>query len=121
MRDGAMSLRQLLFDTRRDCIAIGYFRFRIAATIAATVPIAAPMAANIETVTPVCCSIVGSLRFPFSVPSAMMSQYAAGFSNELDGTLRYRSRASYVWRYSCAGTASSEPMTPPTLLPGMTS
>lgn len=52
-RDGAKSLRQLLFDTRRDCIAIGYFLFLIAATIAATAPIAAPMAANIETVTPV--------------------------------------------------------------------
>lgn len=49
MRDGAMSLRQLLFDTRCDCIAIGYFLFLIAATIAATAPIAAPIAAKIDT------------------------------------------------------------------------
>ena len=53
-RGGATSLHQLLFDTWRDCIAIGYFLFLIAATIAATAPIAAPMTANIETVTPVC-------------------------------------------------------------------
>ena len=48
---------------------VSHFLFLIAATIAATAPIAAPMAANIETVTHVCCSIVSSLRFPFSVPS----------------------------------------------------
>lgn len=51
MRDGAMSLRQLLFDTRRDCIAIDYFRFLIAATIVAIAPIAAPIAAKIDTET----------------------------------------------------------------------
>lgn len=48
-RDGAMSLRHLLFDIRRDCIAIDYFRFMIAATIADTAPIAAPIAAKIDT------------------------------------------------------------------------
>lgn len=44
-----MSLRQLLFDTRCDCIAIDYFRFLIAATIAAIAQIAAPIAAKIDT------------------------------------------------------------------------
>ena len=78
-RGGVTSLRQLLFDTRCDCIAIGYFLFLIAATIAA----AAPMTANIETVTPVCCSIVGSSCFPFSAPFTLPSSLPVAFPSRL--------------------------------------
>ena len=82
-RGGATSLRQLLFDTRCDCIAIGYFLFLIAATIAATAPIAAPMTAKTDTVTPVCWSIVGSLRFPFSAPFTLPSSLPVAFPSRL--------------------------------------
>lgn len=79
-RGGVTSLRQLLFDTRCDCIAIGYFLFLISATIAAAAPMTAPMTANIETVTPVCCSIVGSSCFPFSAPFTLPSSCFGGLS-----------------------------------------
>lgn len=81
-RDGATSLRQLLFDTWRY-IAIYYFLFLKAETIAATAPIAAPMTAKIDTVTPVCCSIVGSLCFPFSAPFALPSSLPVAFPSRL--------------------------------------
>ena len=81
-RGGAKSLRLLLFVIWRY-IAIGYFRFLIAATIAATAPIAAPITTNIETLAPVCCSIVGSLRFPFSALSFLPSLPLITFPSRL--------------------------------------